>query len=158
VMDDEAGHGRQDVATGSGPIAAAWTPVRGQVVRLECLSSDANFWWSIHELTVDTAEITDPVEPPIEPPVEPPTEPPIEPPIVPPTEPPVVPPVEEVGPAAFNETLARYWVERWAAKFNWRVSEPCFVTGPGELLVMQSITYPILRNKGDGVFEPWPFE
>jgi hypothetical protein len=138
VMDDEGGHGRQEVATGSGPIVATWTPVRGQVVRIECLSADAFFWWSITDLTIDATEIPTEEPPPVEPPVEPPD--------------------EEVGPAVFNEILARYWAEKWAKKFNWEVSEPCFVTGPSELLVTQSITYPILRNKGDGIFEPWPFE
>jgi hypothetical protein len=131
VMDDEGGHGRKEVASGAGVISAVFEPVRGQVVRLECISTDQSFWWSIHELTITATEIV----------IE---EPPL--------------PDEEVGPAVFNEVLARYWSERWAVKFSWKISEPCFVTGPGELLVTQSITYPILRNKGDGVFEPWPFE
>jgi hypothetical protein len=132
VMDDEGGHGRKEVATGSGPIVAQFAQVRGQVVRLECLSSDPQWWWSITDLTIDATDLPDVVPDPL--------------------------PDTEVGPAVFNEVLARYWTERWATKFNWKVGEPCFVTGFGSLLVTQSITYPILRNKGDNIWEPWPWE
>ena len=135
VLDDPGGHGRREVARGSGPIMATWAPERAQVVRIECTSSDSFYWFSISELTIKAMDIPPVVEPPPEPPIT----------------------DEEVGPAVFNERLARYWTERWAKKFNWKVGEPCFVTGPGELLVTQSITYPILRNKGNGIFEPWPF-
>ena len=130
VEDNEGGHGRKEVASGAGVVSATFAPVRGQVVRIEQTGSDPDWWWSITDLTIDATDIVEP----------------------PPSEPDV-----EVGPAAFNEVLARYWLERWARKFNWKVGEPCFVTGPGELLVTQSVVYPILRNKGDGVFEPWPF-
>ena len=130
ILDSEGGHGRKEVASGAGVVSATFAPVRGQVVRIEQTGSDPDWWWSITDLTIDATDIVEP----------------------PPSEPDV-----EVGPAAFNEVLARYWVKRWAEKFDWKVSEPCFVTGPGELLVTQSVIYPILRNKGDGVFEPWPF-
>ena len=136
VADSDGGHGDKIVAEGSGPIIATWPAVRGQWVLIDCLDEDPFWWWSLHELTIDAVDIPPVIEPP-----------PVEPPIV----------DEEVGPAVFNEVLARYWVKRWAEKFDWKVSEPCFVTGPGELLVTQSVIYPILRNKGDGVFEPWPF-
>ena len=135
IMASSGGHGYIEVASGEGPIIVAFPPVRGQWVKILQRGNDLTWWWSIHNFEVIGEDIPPVVEPPPEPPVV----------------------DEEVGPAVFNEMLARYWAKRWAMKFGWKIGEPCFVTGPGELLVTQSLTYPILRNKGDGVFEPWPF-
>jgi hypothetical protein len=96
VMDDEAGHGRQEVATGSGPIVATWTPVRGQTVRIECTSADEFYWWSITDLTITATDIV--IEEP--------------PPVVPPTE----PPVTDIGWRTWSEELCRLVVEGMAAK------------------------------------------
>jgi hypothetical protein len=132
VMDDEAGHGRQEVDAGEGPIVAEWTPVRGQVVRIECLSSDPQWWWSITDLTVEATETVALPEPP---------------------------PDEEVGPAVFNEVLARYWVERWAAKFNWRLIQREVVDFQGGMIgVEQWMVYEVARARDKGILTPWPFE
>jgi hypothetical protein len=162
VMDDEGGHGRKEVASGAGVISAVFEPVRGQVVRIECLSSDANFWWSIHELTVDTAEITDPVEPPIEPPADPP----VVPPVVPPTEPPVVPPAEpepgavtDIGWRTWSEELCRLVVEGMAAKHGWVMKQRevlDFTTG--QIAVKQAVIWTIGKVGPDGERDYWPFE
>jgi hypothetical protein len=120
-------------------------------VRLECLSSDANFWWSIHELTVDTAEITDPVEPPIEPPADPP----VVPPVVPPTE----PPVTDIGWRTWSEELCRLVVESMAAKHGWPMKQRevlDFTTG--QIAVKQAVIWTIGKVREDGQIDYWPFE
>jgi hypothetical protein len=141
VMDDEGGHGRQEVARGSGPIVATWAAVRGQVVRLECTSADAFFWWSITDLVVDAADIVDPVEPPVVPPVVPPTEPDI-----------------EVGPMTLDEPAARYLVEALAKKWGWPVRQRDEVhLGDGIVAVYQSVEYMTLKARDKGILTPFPF-
>ncbi len=140
ILDSDGGHGRREVASGAGVVSATFAPVRGQVVRIEQTGEDSYFWWSISELTIDATDIVIEEPPPVVPPVVP------------------VDPDVIVGPMALEEPAARYLVEQLAKAWGWVVGEPCFVTGPYELLVTQSIAYPILRNKGDGIFEPFPFE
>jgi hypothetical protein len=66
---------------------------------------------------------------------------------------------EEVGPAVFNETLARYWVEQWAAKFNWRLIQREVVDFQGGLIgVEQWMVYEVARARDKGILTPFPFE
>ena len=132
VMDDEGGHGRKEVAARSGPIVATWPPVRGQVMRIECTSSDAFWWWSISELTIDATDI--PPEPlPPEPDVT-------------------------VGPMALEEPAARYLVEQLAKKWGWPVRQRDGVDfTTGEVTVEQSVSFVVARARAQGILEPFPF-
>ena len=138
VMDSDGGHGRREMATGSGPIVATWPAERAQVVRIECTSSDDFYWWSIAELSIDAMDIVEP--PPVEPPVE-------------------LPVVdEEVGPAVFPETLARYWVQRWAARFGWPIRQRDGVDFTTRVVtVEQSVSFVVARARAQGILTPWPF-
>jgi hypothetical protein len=146
ILDSDAGHGRQDVATGSGPIVATWAAVRGQVVRLECTSADPQWWWSISGLTVDATDMV----------IE---EPPIVPPVVPPAEP--LPPDADdvtVGPGAYTEAQARWWLLYWAEKFGWPVRQRDGVDfTTGQVTVEQMVVYVVARARAQGILEPWPF-
>jgi hypothetical protein len=141
VMDDDAGHGRQEVARGSGPIVATLAPVRGQVVRLECTSADPKWWWSIHSLTIDATAIVE--------------EPPVVPPVVPPTE----PPVTDIGWRTWSEELCRLVVEGMAAKHGWPIKQRevlDFTTG--QVYVKQAVIWAIGKVGPDGERDYWPFE
>jgi hypothetical protein len=137
VMDDEAGHGRQEAARGSGPIVATWTPVRGQTVRIECTSADEFYWWSITDLTITATDITE------------------EPPVVPPTE----PPVTDIGWRTWSEELCRLVVEGMAVKHGWPMKQRevlDFTTG--QIAVKQAVIWTIGKVCEDGQIDYWPFE
>ena len=134
VMDDAGGHGYREVAHGSGPIVATWPVERAQVVKIVCNSKEDFYWWSLAEVVIDAVEIPVIVEP----------------------EPPIID--EEVGPAVFNETLARYWVEWWARKFGWYLAQRDVISFEGNLVAWeQSVVYLRARARAGGIMEPWPF-
>lgn len=138
VMDDAGGHGRKEVASGGGPIVATWPPVRGQVVRIECLSADPQWWWSITDLTIDATDIVIEEPPPV---VEPPAEPDV-----------------IVGPMALDEPAARYLVEALAEKWHWPITQRDEINlGDGIIAVHQAIEYVTLKARDKGILTPFPF-
>jgi hypothetical protein len=157
VMDDSGGHGYREVAKGSGPIVAAWPAERAQVIKIVCNSQEDFYWWSITDLTITAADIVE--EPPVVPPIVPPVEPPVVPPVVPPVEPPPIDGEDvTVGPAAYNEAQARWWLLYWAAKFNWPVRQRDEVhLGDGIIAVYQSVEYVTLKARDRGILSPFPF-
>jgi hypothetical protein len=131
------------VQTGSGPIVAQFAPVQGQEVRIECLSADPFYWWSITDLTIEATEIPPVVEPPL-----------VEPPVIPP----VVLPVEEPLPDPSSEEWARGMVEFFARKFGWPTFQrEVWDFEARKAYVEQAIVYRTARVRDDGSRDFWPF-